>query len=79
MTAAKEKSPPLTPEQYFDWEEKQLDKHEYIGGQIYAMSGGSVNHGRIAIRFTAMFNDHLADSGCITGNSDIKQQFQIPT
>ena len=36
------------------------------------MSGGSVNHGRIAIRFTAMFDTHLDNSGCIPGNSDIK-------
>jgi Uma2 family endonuclease len=36
------------------------------------MSGGSVNHGRIAIRFTAMFDSHLENTGCITGNSDVK-------
>ena len=72
MISAKENSPRLTPEEYFAWEEKQLEKHEYIDGQAYAMSGGSVNHGRIAIRFTAMFDAHLEDSGCIVGNSDIK-------
>jgi len=72
MIATKENSPQLTPEEYFAWEEKQLEKHEYIDGQVYAMSGGSVNHGRIAIRFTAMFDAHLDNSSCITGNSDIK-------
>ena len=72
MIAAKDHLPKLTPEEYFAWEEKQLEKHEYIGGQVYAMSGGSVNHGRIAIRLTAMFDSHLEGSGCITGNSDIK-------
>jgi Uma2 family endonuclease len=72
MIATKENSPQLTPEEYFAWEEEQLEKHEYIDGQVYAMSGGSVNHGRIAIRFTAMFDAHLDNSSCITGNSDIK-------
>jgi Uma2 family endonuclease len=72
MIAAKEDFSRFTPEEYFDWEEKQLEKHEYIDGQVYAMSGGSVNHGRIAIRLTAMFDTHLDNSGCITGNSDIK-------
>jgi Uma2 family endonuclease len=43
MIAAKENLPQLTPEEYFAWEEKQLEKHEYINGQVYAMSGGSVN------------------------------------
>jgi Uma2 family endonuclease len=72
MIAAKENSPQFTPEEYFAWEENQLEKHEYIDGQVYAMSGDSVNHGRIAIRFTAMFDAHLDNSSCITGNSDIK-------
>jgi Uma2 family endonuclease len=72
MIAVKEKFPHFTPEEYFAWEEKQLEKHEYIDGEVYAMSGGSVNHGRIAIKFTAMFDTHLDNSTCITGNSDIK-------
>lgn len=72
MIAAKDTHPQLTPEEYFAWEEKQLEKHELSDGQAYAMSGGSVNHGRIAIRLTAMFDNHLENSSCITGNSDIK-------
>jgi Uma2 family endonuclease len=72
MIVAQEKFPKLTPKEYFAWEEKQLEKYEYINGQVYAMSGGSINHGRIAIRFTAMFETHLENSSCITGNSDIR-------
>jgi Uma2 family endonuclease len=72
MISSRENLPKLTPEEYFAWEEKQLEKHEYINGQAYAMSGGSVNHGRLAIRLTALFDTHLENSSCITGNSDIK-------
>lgn len=72
MIAVENTSPRLTPEEYFAWEEKQREKHEYIDGQVYAMSGGSVNHGRIAIRFASLFDSHLESSSCITGNSDIK-------
>ena len=72
MVAAKEKLPQMTPEEYFAWEEQQLEKHEYINGQVYAMSGGTINHGRIAIRFTALLDTHLDGGLCITGNSDIK-------
>ena len=71
MIAARENLPQLTPQEYFAWEETQLHKHEYIEGQVYAMSGGSVNHGRIAIRFTSLFESHLGSS-CIVGNSDIR-------
>jgi Uma2 family endonuclease len=72
MIAAKENFPRFTPEEYFAWEENQLEKYEYIDGEVYAMSGGSVNHGRIAIKLTTIFDTHLDNSGCITGNSDIK-------
>lgn len=72
MIAAKENTPHLSPEEYFAWEEQQLEKHEYINGQVYAMTAGSVNHSRITIRFTTMFDTHLDPSSCITGNSDLK-------
>ena len=72
MIAVNPQFPTLTPTKYLAWEETQTDKHEYINGNIYAMGGGSINHGRIAIRLTAIFDAHLEGRGCITGNSDIK-------
>jgi Uma2 family endonuclease len=72
MVATKDNPPKFTPEEYFAWSETQLEKHEYIDGEVYAMSGASVNHGRIAIKLTAMLDTHLDNSGCITGNSDIR-------
>ncbi|MFZ4728110.1 MAG: Uma2 family endonuclease [Pseudanabaena sp.] len=72
MIAIKENFPQITPEEYFAWEEKQLEKHELINGQVYAMSGGSVNHSRIAIRFATMVDTYLDASSCITGNSDLR-------
>ena len=72
MIAIKDNSPQLTPEEYFIWEEKQQENYEYIDGQVYAMGGGSVNHSRIAIRLTSLFDTHLENTGCITGNSGLK-------
>ncbi len=72
MIAATDNFPRLTPEEYFAWEEKQLEKHEYIDGKTYAMSGGSVNHSRIVVRLTTLFSNHLDNSGCETGNSDLR-------
>lgn len=72
MIVAKDQTPYLTPEEYFTWESTQPEKYEYIDGQVYAMGGGSINHGRISIRFTSMLDSYLEDTGCITGNSDIK-------
>ena len=36
------------------------------------MSGGSVNHSRIAVRLTTLFSNHLENSSCETGNSDLR-------
>ncbi|HEY9653860.1 MAG TPA: Uma2 family endonuclease, partial [Crinalium sp.] len=72
MIAAKENAPQLTPEEYFAWEEKQLEKHEYIDGQVYAMGGGSKNHSLISVRLTTLFSNHLEQSNCETGNSDLR-------
>ena len=72
MSAAKDNQSLLTPEEFFAWEEQQLEKHEYINGQIYAMGGGSGNHSRIAVRFTTLLDTHLESTSCITVNSNLK-------
>lgn len=72
MIAVKDKFPKLTPEEYFIWEEKQLLRHEYINGEIYAMSGGTQNHGRIASNIIFIVKGHLRGGGCQVGNSDCR-------
>jgi Uma2 family endonuclease len=72
MIAAKENLPRFTPEEYFAWEDKQLEKHEYIDGEVYAMSGGSKNHSLISVRFITLFANHLEGGSCETGNSDLR-------
>ena len=72
MIAAKENFPTLTPEEYFTWEEQQLEKHELINGQVYAMTGGSKNHSFISVRFITLFSNHLEGGSCETGNSDLR-------
>jgi Uma2 family endonuclease len=72
MVAVKDNLPRFTPEEYFVWDEQQLEKHEYIGGEVYAMTGGTKNHSRIALKFGALLDRHLAGSGCEAANSDLK-------
>jgi Uma2 family endonuclease len=72
MIALKDFFPKFTPEEYFAWEEQQLERHEYIDGEVYAMSGGTINHGSIAGNFLALLKPHLRGSGCKTLNSDCR-------
>jgi Uma2 family endonuclease len=72
MIAAREHFPRFTPEEYFAWEERQQVRHEYINGEVYAMTGGTLNHGRIALNFASLLKNHLRGSGCQLGNSDCR-------
>jgi len=77
MIAIKENFPQLSPEEYFAWEEKQLEKHELINGQVYpmgicGMSGGSKNHSLLAAKFITLFSNHLEGSSCDTATSDLR-------
>ena len=72
MIAAREQERYFTPEEYFAWEEQQLERHELIDGRVYAMSGGTRNHSDIAGNFLVTIKSHLRGSGCKTYNSDCR-------
>ena len=38
----------MTVEEYFRFEESSEIKHEYVAGEVYAMSGATVRHNRLA-------------------------------
>ena len=48
-------------------------KHEYIDGHVYAMSGGSLSHGRLGSNAVRALEDALAAAGrtCYVYNSDV--------
>lgn len=72
MIAISSHSPKLTPSEYFAWEEQQLCRHEYINGEVYAMSGGTQNHSRIALKVAALLDSHLSNGNCRVFNSDCR-------
>jgi Uma2 family endonuclease len=72
MIAVKDNFPRFTPEEYFDWEEQQQIRHEYINGEVYAMTGGTLNHSEIGTNFSLILKAHLKGSGCRVFNSDAR-------
>lgn len=62
----------FTPEEYFAWEEQQLERHELINGRVYAMSGGTKNRSTIAINILLLIKTHLRGGSCRVFNSDLK-------
>ncbi|MDJ1171642.1 Uma2 family endonuclease [Roseofilum sp. BLCC_M154] len=62
---------------YLEGEKLSPIRHEYIGGQIFAMSGGSEEHNRIAGNIYTRLLIHLRGSGCKTFMSDMKVNMPI--
>jgi Uma2 family endonuclease len=78
MVALQEHFPRFTPTEYLAWEEQQEFRHEYVDGEVYAMSGGTVNHGEIAANVINILSNHLRGSGCRVLTSDVKVQTVEP-
>lgn len=62
----------ISPEEYLAGERVSEIKHEYIAGEVYAMTGASINHGRIISALMRLFGNHLADTPCEVFAADIK-------
>ena len=61
-----------TIEDYFAIEESSTTKHEYFGGEIFAMAGASVRHNRIAGNVYAALRASLRGSDCEAFGSDLR-------
>jgi Uma2 family endonuclease len=72
MIADREQERYFTPEEYFVWEEQQLERHELIDGQVSGMSGGTQNHSAIKLNTGILIKTHLRGSKCSVFNSDLK-------
>src|SRR5688572_15073 len=62
----------LTIEEYLELEEKADVKHEYVGGQIYAMSGASKRHNVIIGNVFAELRPAARHAGCRMYVNDVK-------
>jgi len=71
MGLAAEK-PLCSPEDYLRLEATGEVKHEYVDGEIYAMSGASRRHNMIAINATLRLKSQAKGTGCEAYTSDVK-------
>jgi Uma2 family endonuclease len=61
-----------TEEEYFALEEASEIKHEFYRGEIFAMTGGSVNHNRITGNVFAEIRTRLQSSRCEAFVNDVR-------
>jgi Uma2 family endonuclease len=67
------KSEPLfTVEEYLAMERESEERHEYLGGLVYAMAGESPTHGDICVNLVAELRTQLRGTPCRVWTKDAK-------
>lgn len=61
-----------TPGEYLELERQSEIKHEYINGEIYAMSGVSRSHDQIVWNLAATLDPQIRKSGCKGHTGDMR-------
>lgn len=59
-------------DEYLQGELASEIRHEYVAGRVYAMSGGTLNHQRVAGNFFHLAKSGLAGKPCFPTGSDFK-------
>jgi Uma2 family endonuclease len=66
----------LTPEQFLAWEQAQVEKHEFLAGNVFAMVGATRRHVTVAGNVFALLKTHLAGSRCRVYMADMKLRIE---
>jgi len=69
--------PYLTVEEYLTAEQTSQNHHEYIGGQIFAMAGGSKQHNLISGNIYTALRSQLRKTNCSTFMADMKVRISL--
>jgi len=67
----------MSVEEYLAFEETSTLRHEYVAGQVFAMSGVTVGHNRIMDNVVAAFNGHFGNGPCHASSAGIKVHVRI--
>ncbi len=70
------KDPLLTYAEYLAQEAASQSKHEFLRGDVWAMSGGTPEHGRLAVRAGALLTSALQKRPCVVYSSDVRIRIQ---
>ena len=61
-------------EDYLAWEPTQVDRHEYLDGEVFAMAGAEDRHVTVTMNAAFTVRQHLSGSKCRTYVSDMRVQ-----
>jgi len=67
----------ISVEEYLAGELQSRERHEYLGGVVYAMAGTSSEHNLISLNLASALRTHLRGRPCQVFMSDVKVRLQI--
>ena len=67
---------PLHLFDYLAFDNASQERHEYVGGRIHAMTGGTMRHNRIAFNVARLLGDRLEGASCQVFINDMKLHVQ---
>ena len=67
---------PLHLFDYLKFEDVSPTRHEYVGGRIHAMTGGTLRHNRIALNVVRVLEDRFEGTPCQVFANDVKLHVQ---
>ncbi len=67
----------VSVEDYLAGEILSDTRHEYLGGAVHAMAGGTADHSAISLNVGSIFFAHLKGKPCRAFNSDMKVRIDL--
>lgn len=64
--------PALTWKEFLEFEKRSDQKHEYLRGEVWAMGGGTPEHGRLAANVIRLLGNALEGRPCVVFTSDVR-------
>ena len=59
-------------DEYLAWEQKQTEKHEFVAGEVFAMTGARQDHVIVSLNIASALRHALRGSACRTYIADMK-------
>jgi Uma2 family endonuclease len=64
----------MSIKEYLEWEPQQEIRYEYINGEVFAMTGGTLAHNDITLNFYRNLYPQVRSRGCRINVADVKVQ-----
>jgi Uma2 family endonuclease len=66
----------MTQAEYVTFEERAVERHEYLRGEVFAMAGGSLEHAALASALARDVGSALADKPCRVFSADARVRIE---